>query len=182
MRGCVRSRSRGISGEAEPHSGDVFEKALEKLWAHGGAIVDATDNVSRGQSDDWRDSYLAQGEQKRSQIEGMIRYAQSNHCRMASLVRHFGDVADGQKSCGICDFCAPDDCIAQRFRSVTSGRGRSPATFSIALTMNGRSRWATAYGGVRRAESGSRSVRRTAGRDGAGSADPVDGCCVRKRW
>ena len=35
---------------------------------------------------------------------------------MASLVRHFGDIADGQKACGICDFCAPGDCIAQRYR------------------------------------------------------------------
>jgi DNA topoisomerase III len=118
--------------------GDVFEKALEKLWAHGGAIVNATDDVSRG-VDDWRDSYLAQGEQKRSQIEGMIRYAQSNHCRMASLVRHFGDVADGQKSCGICDFCAPDDCIAQRFRSVTGEEERIARAVLDSLTMSGRS-------------------------------------------
>ncbi len=118
--------------------GDVFEKALEKLWAHGGAIVDATDDVSKGR-DDWRDSYLAQGEQKRSQIEGMIRYAQSNHCRMASLVRHFGDVADGQKSCGICDFCAPENCIAQRFRSVTGEEERIARAVLDSLTMNGRS-------------------------------------------
>ncbi|HVW86181.1 MAG TPA: DNA topoisomerase 3, partial [Bryobacteraceae bacterium] len=50
---------------------DAFEKALEKLWTHGGAIVDSSDNVSAGASD-WRDSYLAQGEQKRSQIEQVI--------------------------------------------------------------------------------------------------------------
>ncbi len=94
---------------------DVFEKALEKLWTHGGVIIDADDNLSRG-SDDWRDSYIAQGEQKQSQIEAMIRYAQSNQCRMSSLVRHFGDTADSQKPCGICDFCAPESCVAQRFR------------------------------------------------------------------
>jgi superfamily II DNA helicase RecQ len=35
---------------------------------------------------------------------------------MASLIRHFGDMADGQKACGICDFCAPGDCIGQRYR------------------------------------------------------------------
>jgi DNA topoisomerase-3 len=118
--------------------GDVFEKALEKLWAHGGAIVNATDDVSRG-NDEWRDSYIAQGEQKRSQIEGMIRYAQSNHCRMASLVRHFGDLADGQKSCGICDFCAPENCIAQRFRRVTGEEERIARDVLDSLTMSGRS-------------------------------------------
>ncbi len=97
---------------------DVFEKALEKLWTHGGAIVDYADTVTIG-SKDWRDSYIAQGEQKRAQIEQMIRYAQGNQCRMTSLIRHFGDVADGEKPCGICDFCAPADCIAQSFRKPT---------------------------------------------------------------
>jgi DNA topoisomerase-3 len=67
----------------------------------------------------WRDSYIAQGEQKRAQIEQMIRYSQSSQCRMASLIRHFGDLADGQKPCGICDFCAPADCIGQRYRQPT---------------------------------------------------------------
>lgn len=95
--------------------GDVFEVALEKLWMHGGAIVDASDNVSAG-SAGWRDSYVVQGERKQAQVEAMIRYAQSNHCRMASLVRHFGDLEDGRKNCGICDFCAPENCIAQKFR------------------------------------------------------------------
>ena len=96
---------------------DVFEKALEKLWTHGGVIIDADDNLSRG-TEDWRDSYIAQGEQKQSQIEAMIRYAQSNQCRMSSLVRHFGDTADSRKPCGICDFCAPESCVAQQFREA----------------------------------------------------------------
>src|ERR1700733_6603428 len=102
---------------------DVFEKALDKLWTHGGVIIDAEDNLSRGVNaggkNDWRDSYIAQGEQKQSQIEAMIRYAQSSTCRMSSLVRHFGDTADSQKPCGICDFCSPENCVAQRFRDAT---------------------------------------------------------------
>jgi DNA topoisomerase III len=97
---------------------DVFEKALEKLWTHSGVIIDADDNLSRG-AGDWRDSYIAQGDQKQSQIEAMIRYAQSNQCRMSSLVRHFGDLADSQTPCGICDFCAPENCVAQGFRAAT---------------------------------------------------------------
>jgi DNA topoisomerase III len=97
---------------------DVFEKALEKLWTHGGAIIDAADSLGRGTSD-WRDSYIAQGHQKQSQIEAMIRYAQSSQCRMSSLVRHFGDTADSQKPCGICDFCEPESSLAQRFRDAT---------------------------------------------------------------
>ena len=97
---------------------ETFDRALEKLWTHGGAEVDFAENVSRGH-DAWREPYLAQGEHKREQIERMIRYARSNQCRMASVVRHFGDVADGEKPCGICDYCAPATCNAQRFRTAT---------------------------------------------------------------
>ena len=57
-----------------PMDPEVFDRALEKLWTHGGAVVDFAENVSRGH-DDWREPYLAQGEHKREQIERMIRYA-----------------------------------------------------------------------------------------------------------
>lgn len=97
---------------------DVFDKALEKLWTHAGAIIDSEENVTRGESR-WRPLYLAQGEQKTVQVDTMIRYARTNSCRMATLVRHFGDIEDGQTPCGICDFCAPADTVAQRFRDAT---------------------------------------------------------------
>jgi DNA topoisomerase-3 len=121
---------------------DVFEKALEKLWTHGGATVDASDQISLrdGESNGkWRDLYIAQGEQKRKQIEAMIRYAQSNHCRMASLVGHFGDLADGKKPCGICDFCAPEQCVAQRFRAATTQEDKVARGILDTLNGNGRS-------------------------------------------
>ncbi len=97
---------------------ELFDRAMEKLWTQGGAVVDYADNVSRGRND-WREAYLAQREHKREQIENMIRYAESNECRMTTVVRHFGDLADSQKPCGICDHCAPATCVAQRFRSAT---------------------------------------------------------------
>jgi RecQ family ATP-dependent DNA helicase len=102
-----------------PVGSEVFDRALEKLWTHGGAVVDFAENVSRGHGD-WLEPYLAQGAHKREQIERMIRYAESNQCRMASVVRHFGDFADGEKPCGICDYCAPSKCTAQRFRTATA--------------------------------------------------------------
>ena len=97
---------------------DLFDKALEKLWIHGGAVVDYAENVSAGQGD-WRKPYIAQGEHKRAQIDLVIRYAETNQCRMSTLVRHFGDLADGRTACGICDFCAPAACEAQRFRTAS---------------------------------------------------------------
>jgi DNA topoisomerase-3 len=117
---------------------DVFERALEKLWTHSGVVIDAMDNLSRG-TDEWRDSYIAQGEQKKLQIEAMIRYAQSNQCRMSSLVRHFGDIADSQKPCGICDFCAPESCVAQRFRVASQQEAAVASEVMDALRMNRKS-------------------------------------------
>ena len=111
---------------------DIFDKALEKLWIHGGAVLDFAENVTRGQAS-WRESYIAHGEQKRAQIDQMIRYAESNQCRMRTLVRHFGDLADGQKACGICDFCAAAQCAAQRFRTATEAE--RTALFRIVAAM-----------------------------------------------
>ena len=97
---------------------EEFDRALEKLWIHGGAVVDFAENISRGH-DHWRESYIAQSEQKQQQLKLMLRYAESNQCRMAAVVRHFGDLADSRKPCSICDFCAPDQCIGQHFRPAT---------------------------------------------------------------
>src|ERR1700693_2958127 len=44
---------------------DIFDKALEKLWIHGGAVLDFAENVTCGQAF-WRESYIAHGEQKRA--------------------------------------------------------------------------------------------------------------------
>ncbi|HEY3938929.1 MAG TPA: DNA topoisomerase 3 [Bryobacteraceae bacterium] len=98
---------------------DLFDKALEKLWIHSGAALDYEENITRGDAR-WRKPYVAQGEHKAAQIEAMIRYARLSHCRMSTLVRHFGDLADGERACGICDFCAPDQCVAQRFRTASA--------------------------------------------------------------
>ena len=97
---------------------DLFDKALEKLWIHKGVVLDFAENVVRGE-ELWRPSYLLQGEQKRAQIDHMMRFAESNSCRMNSLVRHFGDTSTSASGCGLCDFCAPDRCVAQRFRTAT---------------------------------------------------------------
>ena len=97
---------------------ELFDKIIEKLWIHKGAVLDFAENVSRG-GEVWRASYLTQGKQKRAQIDQMIRFSENNQCRMMSLVRHFGDSLDGATSCGGCDFCAPAKCVAQRFRTAT---------------------------------------------------------------
>jgi len=116
---------------------DVFDKALEKLWIHGGAIVDAAENLQRG-NEGWRELYLAQAEHKLAQIELMIRYTQSSDCRMLGLVRHFGDFADARERCGICDFCAPEECIAQSFRPASDAEREAAGRILSALKKSGR--------------------------------------------
>ena len=96
---------------------EVFEKALEKLWAHGGVLIDYEENIIRGK-DEWRDLYVAQAKHRSDQLELMLRYVSAHHCRMSAIVHYFGDVAEARKSCGHCDFCLPSACVAQRFRSL----------------------------------------------------------------
>jgi RecQ family ATP-dependent DNA helicase len=97
---------------------EEFDKALDKLAVHGGAEVDFAGNARRGHSG-WQSSYSIQADHRREQMELVLRYADRSECRMSALVRHFGDLEDGQKTCGICDFCNPQQCAVQRFRSAT---------------------------------------------------------------
>jgi DNA topoisomerase-3 len=94
---------------------EAFEKALEKLWLHGGARITPDETVEKG-SGGWKRSYEAQRRHRYLQLEKMHRYAQKETCRMLQLVRHFGDDQDGGALCALCDVCAPGGCIAQRFR------------------------------------------------------------------
>jgi DNA topoisomerase-3 len=116
---------------------DLFDKALEKLWIHGGAVVDFAENVSRGQ-EGWRELYIAQSEQKQQQLDLMLRFAESAECRMSSMVRHFGDLADSRNACGVCDFCAPDDCVGQRFRPAREDEREVAGKIIGALRGGGR--------------------------------------------
>ena len=113
----AESQPKEALRERVPLDEEVFDAALEKLWIHGGAAVDYAENVARG-GGEWRELYLAQRNQKAAQLETMIRFTESGDCRMLGLVRHFGDTGDAKRPCGICDFCAPDDCVAQRFREA----------------------------------------------------------------
>ena len=115
---------------------DDFDRALEKLWSHGGALVDYAENVSLGE-ETWRQSYIEHGVHKRAKIDQMVRYSETNQCRMSALVNHFGDVADGRTACGICDFCAPSNCLAQRFRPPTGAELEAAARVHSALLAGG---------------------------------------------
>jgi DNA topoisomerase-3 len=96
----------------------VFEKALEKLWIHGGATVTPEGMVSRG-GPHWREPYQEQREHRRAQLESITRFADGHRCRMLHLVEHFGDREDSGEPCGVCDVCRPEDCEVRRHREPT---------------------------------------------------------------
>ncbi len=97
----------------------TFDKALERLTAAGGALPDMNGEAVRGDNANWRALYAEQSKRRRQALDLMMRYVESSQCRMAALVHHFGDVDDALQPCGQCDFCAPQRCVAQKFREAT---------------------------------------------------------------
>jgi DNA topoisomerase III len=98
---------------------EVFERALEKLWLHGGARVEPDETIRRGDPDFAR-SYAKQVDFRIEQIAKMRRYSEKNVCRMLQLVRHFGDENDSGAPCALCDVCAPSLAIANRYRAPSA--------------------------------------------------------------
>ncbi len=103
---------------------ETFERTAEKLAAQGGAAFDIAGNLRVTGHTGWRSGYDAQLAFRREQIDRMIQYAETPQCRMAALVQHFGDTADGLRPCGHCDFCSPERATAQTFRVPTSQEER----------------------------------------------------------
>jgi RecQ family ATP-dependent DNA helicase len=104
--------------EASRLGEEEFDKALEKLEIHGGARVDFGDHVTAGGAG-WKKTYTAQAQYRAEQFEKVLRYTTSSDCRMAALVRHFGDVEDASQPCGICDVCDPAGAELRLFRRAT---------------------------------------------------------------
>jgi ATP-dependent DNA helicase RecQ len=105
---------------------DTLSKAVEKLIAQGAATIDLAGNVratpraSRPES--WRAGYDAQIAFRRSQIDRMSAFAETQQCRMTAVIRHFGDTADAHRPCGKCDFCSPSTTSAQTFAPPTTAQ------------------------------------------------------------
>ena len=124
---------------------ETFDKAVEKLIAQGAATIDMAGNVRAAEDAPrhtaWRKGYDEQIAFRRSQIDRMVQFAESPQCRMAALIQHFGDTADGLRPCGHCDFCAPHNTAAQTFRAPTSEEDRQLRAILRALeNSNGQTR------------------------------------------
>jgi len=98
---------------------EEFDKALEKLEIHGGAHVDFGVGVTRGGAG-WKKTYTIQAQFRAEQFAKVVQFTVSSECRMAALVRHFGDVDDASVSCGKCDVCDPAGAELRQFRRASS--------------------------------------------------------------
>ncbi|WP_437802927.1 DNA topoisomerase 3 [Sorangium sp. So ce693] len=111
---------------------EVADKALEKLWIHGGARVDPDGGVALGEPG-WRGPYEAQRRHKLAELVQMARFTEGHGCRMLHLVRHFGDQEDTGEPCGLCDVCAPAACAAREFRAPSRDEAQAIAKILAAL-------------------------------------------------
>jgi DNA topoisomerase III len=91
----------------------AFDKALEKLWVHGGVQGVVEGQLTRG-SDAWQKPYAAQRALRLEQLALMARFANGRRCRMLGLIDHFGDREDSGEPCGSCDICAPQSSLTSQ--------------------------------------------------------------------
>jgi len=114
-------------GRALRLGAEELETALEKLWIHGGALFSAAGGrqlAARG-SDGWLQPYRRQREHRREQLDEVQRFADGHACRMAALVRHFGDQEDAGEPCGTCDVCDPAACLMWSSREPRPGESQA---------------------------------------------------------
>jgi len=96
--------------------------ALDKLWIHGGVLVDGEDRVLPGKAR-WQESYETIRAYRQDQIEEIFGYARGSGCRMLRLVRYFGDTRD-KRRCGHCDECLPGATVGRAFHAPSPAERR----------------------------------------------------------
>ena len=138
----------GIDREAllvqAPVEAEVGEAALDKLWVHGAVEITADDRVARtplADRDDGRGWQVPYGQQRsfrEAQLDEVFRYVRGGDCRMATLVRYFGDEAAARRPCGHCDVCAPEGAVGRSFRGPDEGERRALAVLVESVP---ESRW-----------------------------------------
>jgi len=92
--------------------------ALDKLI--GAGVVEASVDgwlQRRDGTPNWQEDYQAQRAWRTSQLDDAFGYVGETGCRMAALVRYFGDRRGDSMHCGMCDHCRPDACAVRSFEA-----------------------------------------------------------------
>ncbi len=122
----VESIRQGCQQRSELHEHlglqeEVMDVALAKLQVLG--VVELTGYgelvlLPDASHHHWRQSYGEQLDWRSAQLNQAFEFAQRSGCRMARLVRYFGE-RTGVRPCGHCDECAPQSCVVRRLRPPT---------------------------------------------------------------
>jgi RecQ family ATP-dependent DNA helicase len=98
---------------------DVAGAALDKLWGHGAVTIEWDDTVRKVDPlpAGWRKSYEATRRHREGQAADLFELARGTTCRMAKLVRYFGDRDD--RPCRQCDRCTSGAGLAVQVRTPT---------------------------------------------------------------
>ena len=119
--GELRSMHRRVRDVAQPKSelvrNETHDAALQKLVGFGLVDIDHDDMVRavQGRSGQWQKDYQEQRDWRVKQLDDAFGYVGASGCRMAALVRYFGDAKGRGLRCGMCDHCAPDTCSIRQF-------------------------------------------------------------------
>ncbi len=91
---------------------EVVEQCIDKLLVQGAVTAQLDGSVRTSQGTGWKANYERQVQYRRAQIDKIVAYAEGASCRMAALIRHFGDLNDVGTPCGVCDICRPENTSA----------------------------------------------------------------------
>ncbi len=116
-----RPMSELVGGRTRDEKGQR-EAAIGKLVGLGQAVVGIDDMVrATGNGDDgWQQDYEMQRTWRVSQLDDAFAFVGETGCRMAALVRYFGDRRGRDLRCGDCDHCAQDACVVRSFEPPDS--------------------------------------------------------------
>jgi RecQ family ATP-dependent DNA helicase len=110
---------------------ESFEKALEKLWIHGGVMIAPDETISPGDAG-WSKSYHTQRAHRQKSISQMLKFTETRQCRMVFFLDHFGDHEDLKEACGVCDRCNPSVESPGQFSRTLSESERGIAALILA--------------------------------------------------
>jgi hypothetical protein len=80
--------------------------AIEKLWVHGGIEIRDNDGFFASNKQ-WQARYDEQREHKERLMSKALALPTVSGCRMKYLISYFGDSADTDEKCQVCDRCTP---------------------------------------------------------------------------
>ena len=162
---------------------DVFDKAIEKLWIHGGALVDFAENITpRPQPVAQRVCGAERAEAEATRPDAALRgSATSAGWRRWSATSATLRTAKSPAAFAIS--ARPTECIGQKFRPLIEVERATLQRIVATLQAVGTNTTGRLHSGLfPNGEMSRNGIRRTLGSDGARRPGAADRCCLREGW